>query len=107
MPLQAIALAALAGAMIATRGAERDRLVWSAGVLGIFFAFQGLAFFIPPLLAPAEFGTGLIIAYQLLNVGSFIAPLGMTYALFNRRLLDIGFVLNRVAIFSAVSIIVM
>lgn len=101
-----IALAALAGAMIATRGAERDRLVWSAGVLGIFFAFQGLAFFIPPLLAPAEFGTGLIIAYQLLNVGSFIAPLGMTYALFNRRLLDIGFVLNRVAIFSAVSIIV-
>jgi hypothetical protein len=30
----------------------------------------------------------------------------MTYALFNRRLLDIGFALNRVAIFSGVSIIV-
>jgi hypothetical protein len=101
-----MAIASLVSAMIATRGAERDRLVWSAGALGLFFGFQALAYFIPPLLAPSQFGAGLVIAYELLNIGSFIAPLGMTYALFDRRLLDIGFVLNRVAIFSAVSIIV-
>ncbi len=51
-------------------------------------------------------GEALVIAYALINVGFIIAPLGMTYALFNRRLLDIGFALNRVAIFSGVSLVI-
>jgi hypothetical protein len=100
------AVVALGVAMAATRGAERDRLVWSAAGIGLYLGVQGVGYFIPPLLGPAQFGSALIISYQIWNAASIIAPLGMTYALFNRRLLDIGFVINRVAVFSGVSIIV-
>lgn len=54
----------------------------------------------------AQRGSALIISYVLINVGTFLAPVGMTYALLNRRVLDIGFVLNCVAIFSGVSMVV-
>jgi hypothetical protein len=36
----------------------------------------------------------------------FVAPLGLMYALLNRRLLDVGFVLNRAAVFAGVSLFV-
>ncbi len=41
-----------------------------------------------------------------MNVASFLAPLGMSYALLNRRLLDLGFALNRAAVYTGVSIVV-
>jgi hypothetical protein len=67
---------------------------------------EGLAYVIPALWFSTQHGVALITTYALANVGSFIAPLGMTYALFNRRVLDVGFALNRVAIFSGVSVVI-
>ena len=42
---------------------------------------------------------------QMVNATSFLAPLGMSYALLNRRLLDLGFALNRAAVYTGVSIV--
>ena len=88
----------------ATRGSERARFVWSAlpvcFLYMMYVVFHVLQFF--PQLAT---GAGLDIVYVVTRVSIFLMPLGMTYALLNRRLLDIGFVLNRAAIFSGVSLI--
>jgi len=102
----AAATACLLWAVWATRGAERDRLVWSASALSVYLATQAIAFLVPTFVSPDQSGAALQLAYDVLNVGVLVAPLGMTYALLNRRLLDVGFVLNRVAIFSTVSVIV-
>jgi len=61
---------------------------------------------VPALSSNAQHGSALVVSYGFANIGVFLAPLGMTYALLNRRVLDIGFALNRVAIFSGVSIVV-
>src|SRR5579884_2139268 len=47
-----------------------------------------------------------IATSTLSNVTAIVAPVGLTYAVLSRRLLDIGFVLNRAAVFSSVSLIV-
>src|SRR5581483_8124645 len=52
----------------------------------------------PQYVHPAD------IAFDL---AVFLAPVVLTYAVFSRRVLDIGFVLNRAAIFSGVSVIVL
>ena len=101
-----LAIACAWASFAATRGAERSRVAWILLPLTIWYAFEALSFAAPSLWPHAQRGSVLITAYALANVGSFIAPLGMTYALFNRRVLDIGFALNRVAIFSGVSIVV-
>jgi hypothetical protein len=101
-----LAIACAWASLAASRGAERSRVTWIVAPLTILYVAQGLEYVIPALWPSAQHGSALIAAYALTNLGTFIAPLGMTYALFNRRLLDIGFALNRVAIFSGVSIIV-
>lgn len=92
-------------AIAATRGEERGRVVWTTATLGILLFFQGAGDLIPPLL-PGSRGTVLILSYETFNLSSFLAPLGMTYALLNRRLLDVGFALNRAAVFTGVSLVV-
>lgn len=86
------------------RGAERSRIVWTTLTLGFvyvtFFLFNALLLF--PQLAT---GTGRHFVFELTRVALFIAPIGMTYALFNRRLLDVGFALNRATIFAGVSLV--
>ncbi len=101
-----LALACACAAISAARGAERGRIVWTTATLGLLYVTQAAMFLAPILFPPSQRGAALIVAYELVNVGSFLAPLGMTYALLNRRVLDIGFALNRVAIFSAVSLII-
>jgi hypothetical protein len=44
--------------------------------------------------------------YIVLSWILFLAPVALTYAALSRRLIDVGFVLNRAAVFSGVSIIV-
>ena len=86
--------------------AERSRVpAWMWRSLTILFVGNGLNFVIPALWPNSQHGIALVSTYALANLGTFIAPLGMTYALLNRRVLDIGFALNRVAIFSGVSIV--
>jgi len=102
------ALAIVCGgtALAAARGVERSRIAWVMTPLMIFYVAEMMLYFVPTLLPSAQHGNALIAAYGLANFGSALAPLGMTYALLNRRVLDIGFALNRVAIFSGVSIVV-
>jgi len=102
----ALAIACALSALAAAKGAERSRSAWiMAPLVGAYLA-NGILFVAPALLPVAHHGDALVIAYGFANFGSFLAPLGMTYALLNRRVLDIGFALNRFAIFSGVSIVI-
>lgn len=88
--------------IIETRGSERTRILWATGSLSVLYAADCIAelaiIFVPRL--------DLNGVYLLANVAFFLAPIGLTYALVRRRLLDFGFVLNRAAVFAAVSAIV-
>jgi hypothetical protein len=81
------------------RGADRERLGWVIFSLALFFVGL-LGTFVP-------FGqqwTQLNITIS--DIGLAIAPVGLTYALLNRRLLDLSFVVNRAAVFTGVSVVV-
>ncbi len=93
-------------ALAAARGAERSRIAWVITPLMVFYVAEMMVYIAPATLPSERHGSALIMAYGFANFGAFLAPLGMTYALLNRRVLDIGFALNRVAIFSGVSIVV-
>ncbi len=88
-------------ALRAMRGEERLRLTWllapTAVIYLIFLSYQ-FSTFVPALNSDVFTTASLIL--QLL------APLGITYAMLNRRLLDIGFVLNRAAVYAGVSIVI-
>ena len=95
-------LLALACALIAVRtasGAERTRLAWATGSLAVLYLF-GIA------TIQSYFTTNVVLYFWILNASWFVAPLGLTYALLSRRLLDVGFVLNRAAVFTGVSLLV-
>ncbi len=91
-----------AAAIVATRGSERQRVAWAVGSMGLLIALfivndivQG---FVPNLAGDA--------LYNIVNIVGAIAPVGLTYSVLSRRLLDVGFALNRAVVFSAVSIVV-
>jgi hypothetical protein len=102
----ALAIACAWASLAASRGAERSRSAWIVAPLVVMYVALASEYVIPAMWPSAQHGSALITAYAFSNIGTFIAPLGMTYALFNRRVLDIGFALNRVAIFSGVSIVI-
>lgn len=99
-----LALLAAAACMFlaigATKDAERQRAIWSllpAGVLiSIGFAAQSLQ----GVVRSYDLAWSTYIAAAALNV---LTPMVLTYVALNRRLLDIGFVLNRAAVFAIVS----
>jgi hypothetical protein len=100
----ALALVAGAACMFlaigATKDAERQRAVWSllpAGVLiSVGFAAQSMQ----GVVRSYDLAWSVYIAAAALNV---LTPMVLTYVALNRRLLDIGFVLNRAAVFAIVS----
>jgi hypothetical protein len=89
-------------AIAETRSGERTRIAWAAGSLCVLYGTDCIAelalIFFPSV--------DLSAVYLFANVAFFLAPVSLTYALLNRRLLDIGFVLNQAAVFSGVSIVV-
>jgi len=95
----AIALLCAVVAVRASSGAERTRIAWATGSLAVLYLF-GIA------TVQSYFTTNVVIYYWILNVSWVAAPLGLTYALLSRRLLDVGFVLNRAAVFTGVSLVV-
>jgi hypothetical protein len=102
-------LLALACALMGVSAAhpkERGRIAWSTATLSVLYLAQAFGSLVPMLFPGVARGNALVIAYSCINIGTFLAPLGMTYALLNRRLLDINFALNRVAVFSTVSLII-
>ncbi len=86
-----------------TRGAERARIAWASASLGLFYIYW-VAWGALPALDPSLASRTLL---YIGNVIGFICPLGLTYSLLSRRLLDIGFVINRAAVFSSVSLIIL
>lgn len=90
----------LVAAFAASRGAERTRLLWA------------LAAVLPPLiwifivLAAGELLPTAVFA-GISALWWFVMPAILSYSLLNRRLFDIGFVFNRAAIFTSVSVIVL
>lgn len=83
-----------------TRDVERTKYLWAFVPLAVLYvasSVNGAAFALSQNLGN--------ILNPISNIASILAPLGLTYSLLNRRLLDIGFVLNRAAVFSGVSIV--
>jgi hypothetical protein len=95
----AIALFSAVVAVHAASGAERTRVAWATGALAVLYLF-GIA------TVQSYFTTNIVFYYWLLNAAWIAAPLGLVYALLKRRLLDLGFALNRAAVFTGVSLFV-
>lgn len=94
---------ALAGAILAIRessGAERTRLIWAVVPVGTFGVLQAVADLFTALPAGAA-----DIGWIAGSVSLLLMPLGLTYSLLSRRLLDIGFALNRAAVFAVTSLL--
>lgn len=96
-PLLALLCALLA--IRASSGVERPRIAWATGSIAILYLF-GIA------TVQSYFVANPVVYYWILNVSWMLGPLGLTYALLSRRLLDVAFVLNRAAVFTAVSLVV-
>ena len=101
----AIFMAVLCGflAIAATRGVERQRAVWTLLPLAAFFCF-----FIIGLIAISSSSSyaDTIVVSIMSTLVLLTAPVALTYAALSRRLIDVGFFLNRAAVFTIVSAIV-
>ena len=100
LPYILLPLLCAVAAIAQTRGVERTRLLWAATPLCLYYVTALATAVTQPFNLP-----WFRIVYAVGNVSVFVTPLGLTYSLLNRRLLDIGFVLNRAAVFSVVSIV--
>jgi hypothetical protein len=104
--LTVVALISTILAIVATRGAERQRAVWTLVPLAILLSvpswpvYQIVFSVAPPSYLAAN------LYYIVQDAISLLAPIALTYAALSRRLIDVGFVLNRAAVFSGVSLIV-
>jgi 4-amino-4-deoxy-L-arabinose transferase-like glycosyltransferase len=90
-------------AIAASRGVERQRAVWTIVPLAAIFCYYtvfAIASSSASSYADAAFW-GIVG-----NLVILAAPLGLTYAALSRRLIDVGFILNRAVIFAIVSTIV-
>jgi hypothetical protein len=106
LPAFAAILAALVCSLLAIaecRGVDRQRAAWS--LIPLPFVYLALQTFLVINFTSSSYST--YVAFALLySTLTFIAPLALTYAALNRRLIDIGFVLNRTLVFAIVSAIV-
>ena len=85
-----------------TRGVQRARLAWSSVPLALYFvALSAL-----DAVVTVDLGFKYRLLLYATNIAIFIAPIGLTYALLSRRVLDITFALNRALVFSGVSVVV-
>jgi len=99
---QILVLVAGGYAVAASRGVERQRVSWALASIGSLLA----AAVVQLVLTTAIPTYDMTVALQTcVDVFAVLAPIGLTYAVLSRRLLDIGFALNRAAVFSAVSLI--
>lgn len=95
-------IAACSTAIRAAHGDDRSRLAWSTIPLLLMYAVDTMTE-IAANAFPQVWISGIGLAIN--NITLFVAPLGLTYALLGQRILDIGFALNRAAVFAATSLI--
>jgi len=101
----AVVMAACCSALAisASRGKERQRAIWALVSLGVLFTANAVTTFV--VGAQSSYAS-LMFWIGLRNFFFFVAPIGLTYAALGRRLLDVGFVVNRALIFAIVSLVV-
>src|SRR5579863_251388 len=101
----AVLLAALCGSMaiVASRGVERQRAAWTLIPLAVFFCYFLVAVLANSL--SSSYATSILLGFISVLV-LLVAPVALTYAALSRRLIDIGFFVNRAAVFTIVSSIV-
>lgn len=98
-------IASLASAIAAARasqGGERARLFWIAASLSpvwLYYVVRGAVDWFVPQIPYHEFQIFLTLAFLLL-------PIGFTYAVLARRVVDLGYVVNRAAVFGVISLFV-
>jgi hypothetical protein len=81
---------------------DRARVAWVALAITPFY----LANFVAYVLINLGFAGAPISAVNvIINVTTFAMPIVLMYSLLSHRLLDMGFILNRAAVFSGVSIV--
>jgi hypothetical protein len=103
--VQACDLAALICSVLAisaARGVERQRAAWLLIPLAVFCGAYATSTVSLHFLSYA----GTLFVGEFFSVAAIVTPLVLTYAALNRRLIDIGFVLNRTVVFAIVSAIV-
>ncbi len=83
-------------------GEQRVRVAWVTASLGITYVVE-VAYILARFIAPAF---GVRFGEVALDVAYFLAPVGLWCSLLNRRVLDIGFALNRAAVFTGVSVVI-
>jgi hypothetical protein len=93
-------LACMFLAIGASRGAERTRVAWAGGSLAILY-IGNIVYVIMAIVDPVNISLANIIG----NITLFAAPVGLTYSLLSRRLLDVGFALNRAAMFATTTLL--
>ena len=90
-------------AIAASRGVERQRAVWTMVPIAVYFC----VFMVTVIAASSSSSYADSVVLNLLGaVVLLAAPVALTYAALSRRLIDIGFFLNRAAVFTIVSTIV-
>jgi hypothetical protein len=95
----ALPLLPVLAALVKARGSEREQLVWtSASLIPLYVLWVVVAFPAPPWVQRLQ-----VIG---VNVTFVTAPLGLTYSVLSKRLLDIGVTINRVAVYSVLSALV-
>jgi hypothetical protein len=87
-------------AVNAANDAERQRAIWSLVPSGVLILVGFGAESLQGIIKSYDVAWSVYIAAAALNV---LTPMVLTYVALNRRLLDIGFVLNRAAVFAIVS----
>jgi hypothetical protein len=100
----AVLMAALCGllAIAASRGVERQRAVWTLVPLAAFYCF----FIVGVIATSSSTYADSIVLGLVSTLVLLTAPVALTYAALSRRLIDVGFFLNRAAVFAIVSSIV-
>jgi hypothetical protein len=89
-------------AVLATSRAERQRAPWLLMPCIVFFCMETLDVVAFHFLS---YETVLRMGY-FFSITAIVTPMILTYAALNRRLIDVGFVLNRTVVFAVVSTIV-
>ncbi len=97
-----VLMAALCGllAIAASRGVERQRAVWTLVPLAAVFCFFVIG------LATSSSSRATIVVSLAFTLVLLTTPIALTYAALSRRLIDVGFFLNRATVFTMVSAIV-
>ncbi len=90
-------------AIVASRGFERRRAAWTLVAFSIFFSPLQAT----DLAAQASASYAQLVGIlAFANLSFILMPIVLVYVALNRRLIDIGFILNRAAVFAIVSVIV-